>query len=123
MPKHTLEARTSTISVRVSYKTYREIRRKASQSNETVSSWVNQIIVHHLNESFRLPRLESLKVPPDTRLTTRKRSFGTNTPLLYKNLPLTLRELASHLNVSFIYMHKRLKKGDKLHKIVEQLER
>jgi hypothetical protein len=117
------QSRTTTLSIKVSYQTYQEVRRKAKKSEKSASTWVNQVLVHHLNESFRLPRPQALKVPPATRLITTKKDIHPNSPVLYKDVPTRLRELAAYLGVSFLYMHRRLKRGETLIDITKDLER
>jgi hypothetical protein len=106
--------------VRVTREVYNDIQKEAKKKNLSVSSWLNRIVTDNLYKQYVMPK--ELKPPAETRLTTTKKTYGPNTPLLYKNVPMILKDLAMRLSVSFIYLHNRLKQGDSLESIVRDCE-
>lgn len=99
-----------------------EVNTAAKKSHVSVSEWLRRVVVGHLNEQRKPPRVQELIQEPETRLLTAKTTYGPNTPCLYKNVQMILKDVAMRLGVSFIYVHNRLKKGDSLQKIVEKCE-
>jgi hypothetical protein len=99
-----------------------EVRAAAKKAHITQSEWLRRVVVGHLNEQRKPPKTQQLIEEPETRLLTTKTSYAINAPCLFKNVQMTLKDVAMRLGVSFIYIHNRLKKGDSLQKVVERCE-
>lgn len=115
----TPNAAVTTLSAKVSFETVSKVKRAAEYEGTTPSRWVLDAI------NMKLATLETLvvvKKKEEAKLLNESAKLTPYTPAVYKDNTVLLKDLAFSLGVSYLYMYRRLTKGESLAVIVSDLE-